>query len=240
MRRLAGGLVALLLAGAALAEDDAGAPGGRLLSAEEAVPFRAVGRVNIAGTRFCTGTLVAPDRVLTAAHCLYNPRTGAPVPAEEFRFVAGLRIDAKAAVRRVARVVPHPEFSFDGTADPAEVGADLALLLLAAPIEDATVPPLVPGKLAAGPVMIVSYARDRPQAPSMEAPCRVIAGFGDVLTLDCAVTYGVSGAPVLQGEGAALRVVGVISAMGKTIGGGDVALAARVEPGLDWLDVTLP
>lgn len=227
----------LLLAGAAAAAD---APGRRMLSADEAVPFRAVGRVNIAGARFCTGTLVAPDQVLTAAHCLYNPQTGALVAPKEIRFVAGLRIDKKAAMRRVVRAVADPDFAY-GRAGPAGVSADLALLVLAVPIPAKAAVPFGSGALGAGPYTIVSYGRDRPQAPSIEAPCGLISGFGAGLALDCAVTEGVSGAPVFRGAGEARQVVAVVSAMGRTIGGGgrDVALVARVEPALSRLRAAL-
>lgn len=234
IRAVAGLVLALVLSAGMLAE---AAPGRRMLSADEAVPFRAVGRVNIAGARFCTGTLIAPDQVLTAAHCLYHPRTGALVPPKEIRFVAGLRIDRKAAQRRVVRAVPDPDFSF-GRAGPSGVQSDLAVLYLAVPIPAKAAVPFGTGPLGRGPLAIVSYGRDRPQAPSIEAPCGVISPYGGGLAVDCAVTEGVSGAPVLQGEGAARRVVAVVSAMGRTVGGGggrDVALAARVEPALDRL-----
>jgi trypsin len=42
------------------------------------VPWRAVGKLQAATINFrvlCTGTLVGPSTVLTAANCVYNPRT---------------------------------------------------------------------------------------------------------------------------------------------------------------------
>ncbi len=222
------------LAGAAAAQER------RMLDADEAVPFRGVGRLNVAGARFCTATLVAPDEALTAAHCLFHPRTRAPVPASELRFVAGLRLGETAAVRRVAEAAVHPDFRFDGAADLAGVQADLALLRLARPVPADAATPIGPGGFApdGGPLTIVSYARDRAQAPSIEAPCGVVATFGAGAALDCTVNFGASGAPVLQGEGAGVHLVGVVSAMGLA-DGRDVTLVALAEPALARLRALL-
>ena len=68
MRRwMAFSLIALLAATVALAQDT---DLKRLDSGADAAGWEAVGRLNIGGTGFCTGALIAPDLVLTAAHSL--------------------------------------------------------------------------------------------------------------------------------------------------------------------------
>jgi protease YdgD len=228
-------LAAVTLAGAAEAQG----PERRLLSIEEAVPFQGVGRLNVAGTRFCTATLISETVIVTAAHCLFHPRTRAEVPLAEFRFVAGLRMGESAALRRVVRKAIQPDFAFEGFASPKGVVADLALLELDEPVapEDAAAFPTAEHREGGGPLAIVSYARDRAQAPSIETPCGVAAAFAGVLALDCAVNYGASGAPVLQGEGGDLRLVAVVSAMGTALATGEpVTLAVETGP---WIEPLL-
>jgi V8-like Glu-specific endopeptidase len=227
-------LALLLLAPAAAAQ----APERRMLEAEEATAFRGVGRLNVAGRRFCTATLITPSIVVTAAHCLYHPRTHARVPVSELRFVAGLRLGETAAVRRTVRAVTQPDFAFEGLAEFSGVRSDLALIELDEPIPADAALPFATAALAPGaaPLAIVSYARDRAQAPSIEAPCGLISTFGGVAALDCAVTYGASGAPVLQGEGDATRLVGVVSAMGRVLASErEVTLSVLVGPEIDAL-----
>ena len=57
-------------------------------------PWDAVGQVNVGGYRMtdqCTGTLVAPNLVVTAAHCVMNPWSGRPYPLHDIHFIAGVR-----------------------------------------------------------------------------------------------------------------------------------------------------
>lgn len=224
----------LVVAAAALADE----PERRMLGPEAAEAYRGVGRLNIAGTRFCTATLIEPAVVITAAHCLFHPRTRARVPVSEIRFVAGLRRGEVAAVRRAVKAVTQPDFAFDGMARYAGVRADLALVELDEPVAAEAAAAFAPGALEpkGPPLAIVSYARDRPQAPSIEAPCVIASAFGGVVALECAVNYGASGAPVLQGA----ALVAVVSAMGQVLETeGAVTLAVLVAPEIAALKALL-
>jgi protease YdgD len=224
-----------LAAGVAAAEDR------RMLEAGEAEAFRAVGRLNIAGTRFCTATLISETLVLTAAHCLYHPRTGRAVPLEEFRFVPAHRIEENAGVWRVAQAVVLPGFTPGAAPEPQALRRDIALLELDAPVPPEAARPLPVGTLAPGdpPPAIVSYARSRAQAPSINPACPLIVRLAEVMVLSCAIDFGVSGAPVFVTTGDGPMLVAVVSAMGELPGGDALALAVTAEDHLEALRAAL-
>lgn len=187
---------------------------GVALPRADAEPFTAVGRLDIAGSRFCTATLVSPVHLLTAAHCLYDPRTHVRVPDRALNFVAGLHGRSHAAYRRVVRSAILPEYRYDGIVSHRRVRADIAILELDSPIASAHVRPLDVGP-AARPgqtLSLVSYSRGRPDVPSFQAQGRVVGRQGTVAAMSFDVTHGASGSPVIAIEGGRPRVVGIISA----------------------------
>ncbi len=202
-----------------------------LLTGSDNRGWEAVGRLNFANRSFCTGALIAPDLVLTAAHCLFDRDSGRAYAAQEIEFLAGWRNGRANAQAQVGRAIIHPEFEFQGDDRSVRVGYDLALLQLSRPIKQASV---VPFETQARPrkgaeVGVVSYGRGRSESPSLQEVCHVLARRSGTLVLSCDVDFGSSGAPIFVVDDAGVpRIVSVISAMAE-IGGRDVSLGTNLE-----------
>jgi V8-like Glu-specific endopeptidase len=198
--------------------------------------WEAVGRLNFGDRGFCTAAMITPDVVLTAAHCLYDKATGTRIPAADIEFQAGLRHGRAEAYRGVRRVVAHPAYDFAENDRLDRVGVDLALIELDRPVRAGHVQPFrTQIRVQIGQrVQVVSYAKDRAEAPSREEGCGVLTRDRDILVLSCEVDFGASGAPVFANFNGEARIVSVISAKAEW-DGQPVALAASMEGELDTL-----
>jgi protease YdgD len=197
--------LALLLAGAAQASDR------RVAVDPNAPPWNAIAKVQTnTGTR-CTGVLVAPAVVLTAAHCLYNRRTGALLQPLSLHVLFGYERAGYRWHGAVTRVTTGAGFD-GGRAQPQ--AADWARLDLAENPPAAPLP-LFDGPVAAGlPVALAGYNQDRAQLLMADLACHAVRVAPRFVTHDCAATHGTSGAPLLTQTVDGWAVVGLNIAAG--------------------------
>lgn len=212
----------------------------RLDNGDDAKAWEAVGRLDINGKGFCTGALIAPKLVLTAAHCLYDADTGLPIEKGHIEFLAGWRNGRAGAYRDVARVVVHPDYRYADTLSSDRVRNDLALLELSQPIRNTSIRPF---RTAARPkegdrVGVVSYALDRAEAPSLQEVCAVLARQDGVLILSCSVDFGASGAPIFVLHDGEPQIVSVVSAKAE-VRGNQVSLGTALGQPLAELQAEL-
>ncbi|MEP1699349.1 MAG: trypsin-like serine protease, partial [Paracoccaceae bacterium] len=112
-----------------------------MMTAYEARGWEGVGRLNIGWSGMCTGAMIAPRIVLTAAHCLYNSRNGQRVDPTSIEFHAGFRNGRASASRKVRRAVIHPAYIYDSADGDLRVSNDLALLELSSEIRLSNIAP---------------------------------------------------------------------------------------------------
>lgn len=200
-----------------------------LATSNDGKGWEAVGRINIGHTGYCTGALIAPDLVLTAAHCLYNPHNGVRIPISELEFLAGWRNGRAEAYRRVRRVASHPDYTFEGPDLIKRVAVDVAILELDQPIRNSNIKPFTTAQHPerGDEVHIVSYATGRDNAPSLEEVCEVLERQRGVLVLTCDVDFGASGSPIFMVSDGEVRIVSVVAAKAE-IAARQVALAAEL------------
>jgi len=205
----------LLASGSAAAEllPGVGALDRRLAVDVRHPPWNAIAKVQTNIATRCTGALVGPDIVMTAAHCLFNRKTRALLRPESLHVLFGYERGGYFWHAQVVRYVVGD--GFDGAEPAQHPASDWARLELAEAVPPA-IEPLRLSKefpLPGTAVALPGYNQDRIHQLMADTSCR-ITGISMIrgerlLTHDCSATRGTSGGPLLVDRGDHWEAIGI-------------------------------
>lgn len=172
-------------------------------------PWHAVALIEAEGAGLCTGAMVAPALVLTAAHCLKDEAGTTLLPPARILVTLGGNA-ARGVTLRVG-------LGFDPVGE-SPWASDWALVSLSAPIGVGRVLPLLRDTPSEGSILALpGFQRDAPGMLLVDPACRYlglrrIEGQGLMLAHDCAGTTGSSGGPLLlHGADGRFAIIGIQS-----------------------------
>lgn len=164
---------------------------------EQSYPWSAIGKLYNESGASCSGVVIARDKVLTAAHCLYNWRSRRFMAAEGLHFLVGYRSGRYLAHARVARF--EIGAGFDPNRYDQTSRADWAVLTMTEnlPLRVEPLHLLRDGAVDGTPAVLVGYPEDRAFAMTADRNCELGPRSAGYLLHTCRGTKGYSGAPIL-------------------------------------------